>query len=184
MSRRARTERDKVATITSFDKDLSEKFWEFERRKTGFDNDLYRRFVEWIEKGETKTKSKVAGKLLFDLLEKRVRRYLTTDGLQRIKIIMDSLHRFEGFIEQFRTGFARKIYRDHLNHMIRTTMMASYLGKLLNLPSHEIRKLEAASLFHDAAYPVQEAATIFTRIKDDLEGAYSTVNFSGSFQHL
>ena len=145
---------------------------------------MYARFLEWIEKGETKTKSKVAGKLLFDLLEKRVIKHLTTEGLQRIRIIMDSLRRFEGFIEQFRTGFAGKIYRDHLNHMIRTTILASYLGKLLDLRSRDIRRLEAAALFHDAAYPVQEAASIFTRVKDDLEGAYSTVNFAGLYSNI
>ena len=149
---------DKTTGITYFDRELSEG--------------LLEELKEWLKSGD-ESKSRLAGSIIFEMLKRRLEDDLSPEGLEKIRTIVENLNRFEGFIEKLRTDFDRKIYRDHLNHMIRTTIIASYLARLLRIPNKERNKLEAASLFHDACYPIEEASHLFDRLRSTLSDGYS-----------
>ena len=162
-----------------FDNHLLSKFLTF------FPPPIQKSLISWNKARNPITQSQQASNILSSIISYVAGNLLTEEGKKRIEVIASNLHRFEGLIEEVRTGFAGKIYRDHLNHVLRTTILAIHLAEITmlsdiclqyTLPS-ERDKLVVASLFHDAAYPVQEAQEIFQLVRKALGDGYSVFSF-------
>jgi hypothetical protein len=143
----------------------------------------------WIRETNPATQIQIASKKLPEIISRlslsririegktRRRRFLTKAGLANIKKMAENIHRFEGLIEQVRTKFRGKIYRDHLNHMIRTALLAAYLADQIGLSKRMKNDVVIAALLHDIAYPVQESRQILRSVVGSLGKGYSILRF-------
>ncbi len=168
-------------------------------------------FLRWVKAKDGITKSRFAANIISSIILDFTRDYLSAEGQTKITTIAENLRRFESLIEEFRTGFVGKIYRDHLNHMVRTALIANQLvnivrrsfrrqkiktlpdrGKGLDkralfyksFPEEQARDLFVAALFHDAAYPVQESNKIFEHVVEALGKGYSILEYESSIPKL
>jgi len=85
-----------------------------------------------------------------------------------------NISHLESLIELTRAEISGKFYRDHLNHMIRTFLLSSYISKgLQGTNFNHIRCLAFAGLFHDIAYPIEEAQHLFRTVKEIINNSFS-----------
>ena len=144
---------------------------------------------KWILESNPQNRSKLAVEAFSDLLERACKRqrFLSNEGLSKIPIIANNILRFEGLIEQVYTKFRKKIYRDHLNHMLRTSLIASLLARNIarasppkerRFRSNDVLELVVASLFHDIGYPVEKAGEIFSNVADAIGEGYTLISFT------
>lgn len=81
------------------------------------------------------------------------------------------------------SGLAGKFYRDHLDHMLRTLLLASAvvqkLGREAGLSFDSLDKdvLLLSCLLHDIALPIQEATEVFQSIGESLTRSFKFVKF-------
>lgn len=137
---------------------------------------------EWIRADSEIDQSGLAAKAIPLIIDKyshydKEGPILSNDGLRTVSTIVDNINKFEGLITHVRTRFQRKIYRDHLNHMLRTALLASFIGRLARLDRNRCRRLVIAALFHDAGYPVQEAGEIMKIVSKAVGEGYSLLAF-------
>ncbi len=132
----------------------------------------------WIHESTPLKRSLLAREIIYDVLEQQVQ-IKGKKGKRRIKEIVENCERFELLIGHSRTRFQNKFYRDHLDHMIRTALLTSYLIELFNVENsvHSI----SAGIFHDAGYPVQESSRILESISEALKSGYSILEFPAKF---
>ncbi len=140
---------------------------------------------DWILSQDHQIRTDLAANVFSEMSNQSCRRLrlLSNDGYIRIHDFALNIHRFEGLIGHVRTRFRGKVYRDHLDHMLRTSMIASYLAGRIGihrkewLSSRQRLRLVIAALFHDIGYHVQEAGKIISDIATAIGEGYSLVSF-------
>jgi len=107
--------------------------------------------------------------------------------LERKRQTIERIQYFETLLITTRAGFLGKFYRDHMNHMVRVSLIASMiyikLTKELGIPLQQCdpNTLLISSLFHDIGYPIQEAKVIFEGISAGLESLYQSMEISSPY---
>ncbi len=140
----------------------------------------------WATETDYKRRSDNATTLFTALLEKACKTLgnikkewyeSTSKEESHIRKIASNINRFEDLIGHIRTKFRGKVYRDHLHHMLRTALIASYLANRLNLDDSMKLDLTIAALVHDIGYPVQEAGGIVSDVSDAAAKVCSLFDF-------
>lgn len=133
----------------------------------------------WVETEDSTDKRLRASKLIPELLERTLGPKMRSDGKVRAKRIGDALTYFEDLLLTSKSGLAKKFYRDHLNHLIRVTILARAIAKqCLKLETSDVM---LASLFHDIGYPVAESKTIIEGSINALQSCFGCVQFAEHF---
>ncbi len=142
----------------------------------------------WIEEGDLRTKSELAADAIIKLIRilgfRKPRVILSMSGYYRIRRIIEEIRRFEGLLHYVHSRYSRKIYRDHLDHMLRTALISSYLASSINLLSEDDKEeLVLAALFHDAGYPLQEAGNTLDVIGKSVR-IYELLDFKTTIESI
>jgi len=120
-------------------------------------DDIYSNLEEWNEIADYEMQRTKAAFLISNLILRILDRDCSSKGKIRVKRLARALANFEQLIMS--TGeLERKFYRDHLNHMIRVSLLARAIAQKrpFNMTSRDLDKLTLASLFHDVAYPLSK----------------------------
>lgn len=101
--------------------------------------------------------------------------------------LAEKLILFEDLLYTTRGGLAKKFYRDHLNHMLRTALLARAIAKhvkCLGFADEEVKLLSIAALTHDISYPLAEASKMISDTVSAIEDCYQSLKFVQSPPHL
>jgi hypothetical protein len=134
---------------------------------------------EWVETEDYTDKRLRAAELIPTLTEATIGTQLTYDGKIKSKRIGRALMYFEDLLLTSKSGLGNKFYRDHINHMIRVTILARAIAKLCF--KREAGHETIAALFHDLGYPVAESRSMVEGSVAALESCYSSVKFAQHF---
>ncbi len=133
---------------------------------------------EWIAQTEHIEKQQRAQEAILHFLERFSKNILTSNGLDKFKTILQNIPLFELLFELVLPRFAGEHYRDHLNHTLRTALLANRIAILSGLSYEKRISLILASLLHDCAYPVQVAPKIWRSINSTLSDGYRVIWFN------
>lgn len=101
--------------------------------------------------------------------------------------LAEKLILFEDLLYTTRGGIAKKFYRDHLNHMLRTAILSKAIAeqvKCLDFDDEETRFLVIAALTHDISYPLAEASKMLSTVASAIGECYQSLKFVKSAPHL
>lgn len=131
----------------------------------------------WVETEDLTDKRLRASRLVPALVEATVGSELSYQGKMRSKRIGNTLIYFEDLLLTSKSGLAKKFYRDHLNHMIRVTVLARALAKVC-LKGVDLDDVTLAALFHDLGYPIAESSNIIEDSTKALQSCFACVQFA------
>lgn len=117
-----------------------------------------------------------------EMIKSLMGEYLGDKGMQKSQELGKRLRYFEEMIIIARV-VKEKPYRDHLNHMVRVSLLANVLGSVLHLAELTPRKrkfLTLIGLMHDMAYPLAETSSILDFTIEAVQNCYTTIDFSKS----
>lgn len=101
---------------------------------------------------------------------------------KELKPLIEGILVFEHLLTVTRAGFLGKFYRDHVSHMVRVLLIASMIHSKItkemriHLDRCDFNALLLSCLFHDIAYPVQEAHTIIEGVHAGLKSLYQSID--------
>jgi hypothetical protein len=148
----------------------------------GWDAPVLALLQGWVETGDPTDKRLRASRLVPALVEATVGSELSYQGRMRSKRIGNTLIYFEDLLLTSKSGLAKKFYRDHLNHMIRVTVLARALAKVC-LKGVDLDEVTLAALFHDLGYPIAESSNIIEDSMKALQSCFACIQFAEhSFQ--
>jgi hypothetical protein len=145
-----------------------------------WDNESCKALYGWIKTGDFDEKRLKASRLILFLTERLLGDQISEDGKIRGGRLAESLVHLEDLLIATRSGIGRKFYRDHLNHMIRTALLANAIASKQRAfadSKANISHLVLACLFHDIAYPLAESRTIVGQAIQAMENCYKTLIF-------
>ncbi len=135
------------------------------------------RWMDSEELGDTEVAAQAIINMIRKLGQAKGNEILSRRGFWNLYHIIDSFSKFEGLIQHVHTKFRGKIYRDHLDHMLRTALIACQLGRNENISDGRMQEVILASLFHDAGYPLQEAGEILKSIEKNVRRSFKLLDF-------
>jgi hypothetical protein len=141
------------------------------------ENPLLDKWLDESRPGSTELAADAIKSVIRILGRKRKKPILDRTGFKRISQVIDSISKFEGLIQHVRTRFRGKIYRDHLDHMLRTALIGYQLATDAGLAEKSKEELILAAILHDAGYPLQESSDILRSIEENVRSSYSILEF-------
>jgi len=96
---------------------------------------------------------------------------------ERLMRYVDNMLDLETEVEIAYAEMTEHFYRDHITHMIRTFLLAFYLGQEAGI-GFDVHKLALACLFHDMAVPGEEAEEILKGHAQLIRDTYSCFEVS------
>jgi len=132
---------------------------------------------EWIETNDPNLKSRKAG-LIISAFSNDLLPDSTPEGRSRISRLEKLVTDLESLVFHAKS-ISNKFYRDHLNHLIKVTLLSKCLARLepFNLDPVSLNHLLLASLFHDVSYPLTNSLKIFESTLDAIKDCYSIAEY-------
>jgi len=133
-------------------------------------------FKKWLMAEDFYSKQREATRIYRDCIPELVQDIF--DDL-KLKAFARNIGSFEKLIQLTRGEIAGKFYRDHLNHMIRVYLLSLDILQKMKFNNEKIlTAIKLASIFHDIAYPVQEAELMLRSISEALSKCYKSVKIT------
>jgi len=146
--------------------------------KGTWDDECRRAFREWISTADFEEKRLKASGLIPWFIERLLSDEISEEGKVRGSRLGESLVHLEDLLIATRSGMGRKFYRDHLNHMLRVSLLANAIAtQQQEFPKNSLAGLVVACLFHDIAYPLAESKAIIGQAIESMEACYKTLVF-------
>jgi hypothetical protein len=146
--------------------------------KGTWDEESRRAFREWISTADFEEKRLKASRLIPWFMQRLLCKDISEEGKVRGGRLGESLVHLEDLLIATRSGMGRKFYRDHLNHMLRVSLLANAIAtQQQTFPKNSLEGLVVACLFHDIAYPLAESKTIIGQAIESMEACYKTLVF-------
>jgi len=154
-----------------------------------FDSKLIDTGYEWTEKERFEVWTKIYGfddkrieasRLVAFLIPNLLGGDCTSECKMRSRKLAEKMIHFEDLLYTTRGGIAKKFYRDHLNHMLRVTLLSRAIARKIacfNFNDEDVRMLTLAALIHDVAYPLAEAFNMIADVTAAMEECYSSLKF-------
>jgi len=135
----------------------------------------------WLEQVSTESKGRVAAEIIASHVINCLKDDISVEGRVRIKRLRNVASLLEQLV--FTTSeLDEKFYRDHINHMLKVSLLARAIAKKkpFCLSEPELNILALACVFHDIAYPLSECGRIFSETLESLKDCFSSAElFSG-----